>query len=129
MAEDSTLSLDDAARRLGVHYQTAYRWVRSGRLPAVLVDGRYRVGVDDLEALEVARRTPSAPPPPSGRRLDRQRAAMGRALVDGDETKAAAIVRTLVASGTPVVRLIEEVVAPPLVDIGASWKRGETTIS
>jgi MerR family transcriptional regulator, light-induced transcriptional regulator len=35
------IELAEAADRLGVHYQTAYRWVREGRLPAVRVRGRY----------------------------------------------------------------------------------------
>jgi excisionase family DNA binding protein len=29
------VDLQTAAARLGVHYQTAYRWVRDGSLPAM----------------------------------------------------------------------------------------------
>jgi PAS domain S-box-containing protein/excisionase family DNA binding protein len=36
-------NLKQAAARLGVHYQTAYRWVRSGDLAAVRVGARYEV--------------------------------------------------------------------------------------
>ncbi len=53
---------------------------------------------------------------------------MGDALFEGDETKAETIIRTLRTNGTAVSRLIEEVLAPPLVEIGAAWKRGEVTI-
>jgi excisionase family DNA binding protein len=35
--------LKTAARRLGVHYQTAYRWVRSGQLVAVKVGAGYEI--------------------------------------------------------------------------------------
>ena len=34
---ETMLELQAAANALGVHYQTAYRWVRSGRLAAELV--------------------------------------------------------------------------------------------
>jgi len=37
------LNLKTAARRLGVHYQTAYRWVRSGQLVAVKVGAGYEI--------------------------------------------------------------------------------------
>jgi excisionase family DNA binding protein/PAS domain S-box-containing protein len=37
------VNLKEAAARLGVHYQTAYRWVRSGELAAVRVGARYEV--------------------------------------------------------------------------------------
>jgi excisionase family DNA binding protein/PAS domain S-box-containing protein len=37
------VNLKQAAARLGVHYQTAYRWVRSGDLAAVRVGPRYEV--------------------------------------------------------------------------------------
>jgi excisionase family DNA binding protein/PAS domain S-box-containing protein len=37
------VNLKQAAARLGVHYQTAYRWVRSGELTAIRVGARYEV--------------------------------------------------------------------------------------
>ncbi|MEM8925406.1 MAG: cobalamin-dependent protein [Actinomycetota bacterium] len=128
MVQTPAISLADAAVELGVHYQTAYRWVRSGRLPATMVDGSYRVAVADVASLQDDRERPSAPPAPGDDRLDRQCLAMQEALFEGDETRAASIVRTLSTNGTPVSRLIEEVLAPPLVAIGAAWHRGETTI-
>ena len=36
------MNLKEAARRLGVHYQTAYRWVRSGELVAVRIGSALR---------------------------------------------------------------------------------------
>jgi PAS domain S-box-containing protein/excisionase family DNA binding protein len=41
--EGTGVNLKEAAARLGVHYQTAYRWVRSGELAAVRVGARYEV--------------------------------------------------------------------------------------
>ena len=55
------VSLQEAADILGVHYMTAYRYVRTGRLPAQQVDNRWRVRRANLDRL--------APPrPPVGRR-------------------------------------------------------------
>ena len=49
------VNLKSAARRLGVHYQTAYRWVRSGQLVAVKVGAGYDVSEAALERFEAQR--------------------------------------------------------------------------
>jgi MerR family transcriptional regulator, light-induced transcriptional regulator len=123
------LDLQHAAERLGVHYQTAYRWVRDGRLPAERLGGRYRIAVADLDALVAERSTPrSEPKPPGPARLERQAIAMHHALVEGDEPSARRIARALVAEGTAVVDLIEHVLVPPLVAIGQDWHDGRLSI-
>ncbi len=43
------MNLKQAANRLGVHYQTAYRWVRSGELVAVKVGNRYEISEAAIE--------------------------------------------------------------------------------
>jgi methanogenic corrinoid protein MtbC1 len=108
-----------------VHYQTVYRWVRSGRLPASKVAGAYLVEGKALEAFASARRRPEPPPKPSAGRLDRSRDRMTGALVDGDETAAFGIARELVRSGTSVTELIDAVIVPPLRVIGERWHAGE----
>ena len=128
MAPAPLLSLEDVANELVVHYQTVYRWVRSGKLRAAKVNGSYAVQRDDLDAFIEARSAPQVPPPPSMDRLERQREAMQRALLDGDETGARTIGRTLVSNGTSVTTLISEVLVPPLVDIGARWHAGNLAI-
>ncbi len=119
------LTLNEVAERLGVHYQTVYRWVRTGRLPAVKVDGRYRVSRDDLAEFNSDRLAPEPPPVPSTDRLEGHEAAMSTALVAGDETAVLRIVRRLVAQGASVTGVIESVLVPPLVDIGRRWHEGE----
>jgi excisionase family DNA binding protein len=96
----STWICRKAADALGVHCQTAYRWVRSGRLPARLVAGQYRVGRADLERVDDQRRKPIAPRPPSGRRLHHQVERMYEALLNGDEAEARRICQRLVGDGT-----------------------------
>lgn len=127
-AKDDRMSLAAAAGLLGVHYQTAYRWVRAGKLPAVLVDGEYSVARRDVEGLLVAKVKPSAPPAPSRGRLDRQAERMHDALVGGDEAAARQIAVRLVEEGTLVRDLLAEVVVPPLRRIGQAWHDGELTI-
>ena len=122
------LDLQGAADALGVHYQTAYRWVRSGRLPARLVAGQYRVGRADLERVDDQRRKPIAPRPPSGRRLHHQVERMYEALLNGDEAEARRICQRLVGDGTQVVAVVETVLAPALRRIGSGWHDGEVPI-
>lgn len=55
------MNLKEAARRLGVHYQTAYRWVRSGELVAVRVGSRYEVSDAAIERLRARRRALGTP--------------------------------------------------------------------
>lgn len=120
--------LQSAADELGVHYQTAYRWVRSGRLPAVRVGGKYLVDQAAIDALAHERDTPDAPPAPSASRLERSADRLHRLLVDGDEPGARKLVRGLVDDGTPIVDLIQAVIVPPLVGIGSAWHDGDLSI-
>jgi excisionase family DNA binding protein len=43
------VNLKTAAAKLGVHYQTAYKWIRTGELVAVKVAGGYEVSDDAIE--------------------------------------------------------------------------------
>jgi excisionase family DNA binding protein len=125
-AED--LDLQDAADALRVHYQTAYRWVRSGRLPARVVGGRYQVRRADLERLDDLRHKPATPPPPSAKRLAHQVDRMHEALLAGDETQAERICRRLVGDGTKLITLVQTVIAPALWRIGEAWHDGDLPI-
>ena len=53
--EGTRVNLKTAARRLGVHYQTAYRWVRSGELVAVKVGAGYEISEAALERFQAQR--------------------------------------------------------------------------
>lgn len=123
-----SLDLQQVADELEVHYQTVYRWVRSGRLPAALVDGKYTVERQALDQVQRERSVAVRPTPPSADRLRRQVEPMHNALVGGDEAGARRIARTLVDQGTPVVDLIQEVIAPPLRRIGQAWHDGQLSI-
>ncbi len=123
-----SLDLQEAADALGVHYQTAYRWVRSGQLPAHLVAGRYRIPRADLDQVDNKRHKPMVPRPPSGRRLHHQVEPMYEALLAGDDVGARRICQRLVGDGTKVVDLVETVLAPALRRIGSAWHAGNLPI-
>jgi MerR family transcriptional regulator, light-induced transcriptional regulator len=122
------VDLQTAADELGVHYQTAYRWVRSGRLEAELVGGRYLVSPTDISEVDRARHAPSAPPPPRQGRLEHATDRMYDALVAGDEPAATKIIRRLAEEGASAIELIRVVLVPPLQKIGRAWSDGELTV-
>jgi excisionase family DNA binding protein len=124
------LDLAGAAHQLGVHYQTAYRWVRSGRLDAERVSGRYRIRPEVLQRFSDER---SVPRPPPARAPRKGFAPLARqvldALVEGDERRVAARVRDLVESGVPLTTIVEKVLGPAMWEIGARWEAGALDIA
>ena len=54
MPSGRDLTLQQAADELGVHYMTAYRYVRTGRLPARRVASGWRIAPSDLAAIVAA---------------------------------------------------------------------------
>ncbi|MET1001977.1 MAG: GAF domain-containing protein [Acidimicrobiia bacterium] len=61
------MNLKTAARRLGVHYQTAYRWVRTGQLVAVRVGAGYEISDAALARFQAQRSALGRAPEPEGR--------------------------------------------------------------
>jgi excisionase family DNA binding protein len=129
VATGTRLGLAEAAGELGVHYQTAYRWVRQGRLPAAKVGGSYEI---DRCAVSNLRRDRSTPAPPPRRRVRRWAPLAERlhaALVAGDESRVGQLLDPLVAGGVAVVDLCERALVPALVRIGEQWASGELGIA
>lgn len=117
------LTLHEAADHLGVHYMTAYRYVRHGQLPAEKRGGVWRVRGDDLERF---RSTPTVAPrvrrAPWAERLEAR-------LMAGDERGSWGVVEAALASGHEVTEIYLDVLSPALVSIGARWEVGEVDIS
>ncbi len=126
---DPRIDLQTAADRLGVHYQTAYKWVRSGRLPAEMVGGRYLLDPNAVDAFGARRSAPVRPRPrrPRGgfEPLGRQ---MLDALVDGDERTARRLAGALIDDGVPLTTVAQELLVPALRHIGAEWHAGRLPI-
>lgn len=120
------LSLQEAADRLGVHYMTAYRWVRDGRLPATKLGGRFEVRVEDVEAL-----VPTRPAESPVAAADRQRREanvdrLAGLLVDGDAAEVRSQLDALAAEGLTPSELADTVVTPALRRISDMWELGAT---
>lgn len=130
MASRETIGLREAANKLGVHYQTAYQWVRRGELPAHQIGRQYVIAVSSLEAFRQARQ---APVPPASRVPRRGfSAALPRfhaALVGGDEATARRVTADYTDTGTSITDIIEGLFAPALRQIGEQWHADEITIA
>jgi excisionase family DNA binding protein len=123
------LPLREAANLLGVHYQTAYGWVRQGLLPASKTGRSYQVNVADVYALGAQRAT-GTPPRPEVRVRNWQRQAdrLYEAIVAGEERLAQTRLERL-AAGVPFIEVCERIVAPALRRIGDDWAAGDVTIA
>lgn len=123
------LDLRDAAKQLGVHYQTAYKWVRSGLLEAYMVDGQYRLRQDEVTAYGLARSEPVTPGKPrsSHRNHDRLQQRLLNHLLEGEETKARKMVAEL-ATADGLTHTTQALLAPVLRTIGDEWHAGRLSI-
>lgn len=128
MAEQS-ITLNEAAEKLGVHYMTAYRYVRTGRLDAVKVGGEWRVSESDLAAFVAAAAAPAAKTS-GGRnaRVDYHQRLEDRLLV-GDENGAWSVIESALGSGTEPREIYLQVLAPALAHIGEEWAAGRVTVA
>ncbi len=123
------MDLREAAEALGVHYQTAYAWVRDGTLSARKVGRGYDVSEDGVRALAARRREGHEPLRPIHvRDWAAQARELYAAITGGEETRARHQVQRL-ASGVRVVDLCEQVIAPALRRVGDEWAAGRVSIA
>lgn len=124
------VDLNEAAARLGVHYQTAYKWVRDGSLVAVKRGSSYDIADAEVERFITARRAPSAPPRTTiVRDWELQRDRLYRYLSAGDELGARSVVDRLRDGGIEPLILMEELFTPVLAHIGQDWADGEISVA
>jgi len=121
---DETLTLQETADRLGIHYMTVYRWVRTGLLPAVKDDGVWRVRVEDADA----RRAAPEPAPRPRRRIDHG-ARLADRLLAADEGGAVRIVDDALAGGVSAEDLCLDVITDAMRRVGDAWERGDATVA
>jgi methanogenic corrinoid protein MtbC1 len=118
------IGLAEAAERLGVHYMTAYRYIRLGRLPAELHQGRWTVQVVDLDDLT----RPPAARSPRRHRWSQARQRLTARMLAGDLEGSWAIIEQTLARGGQPTAIYLELLAPCLRAIGDSWAAGEATV-
>jgi excisionase family DNA binding protein len=114
------LTLQEAADLLGVHYMTAYRYVRTGRLPGTRVGAHWRVRRADLDHIAAAA--------PAGRNPANRRAPkrnyvtrLASLLVQGDEPEAWRLLQAALGSAFSPEDLYFDVLAPAMRRVGDDW--------
>ena len=123
------MDLRAAAERLGVHYQTAYRWVREGSLYAVKIGSTYEIQEREVERFAAARATPAPPPRTTTvRSWPVQQERLHKLLVEGDELAARQLVERL-HDGLELVTICEELFTPVLARIGSDWAGGRLSVA
>jgi excisionase family DNA binding protein len=116
------LTLAEVAEALGVHYMTAYRYVRTGRLPGTKVGAEWRVRADDLARLAAPRAAGTRRRGDYPRRLEER-------LLAGDEGGAWRVVEGALTAGVEPAELYLDVIAPALAAIGDAWSRGAVSVA
>ncbi len=142
LSRGELIALPEAASRLGVHYMTMYRYMRTGRISARWQDGQWWVVPAELDALiaelsaraQGARRLPRSlrvhaglatirkPDPAVVRRL------RSRLLV-GDEPGAWVVLEELLVAGHDGISILVDVLGPAMRSIGELWQAGRISIA
>jgi excisionase family DNA binding protein len=127
------LNLKQVAVRLGVHYMTAYRYVRQGRLAATQVGTGWLVSEAALANFTSQRHAPAPPDAAETTAADPRGVDWAGRLVPcllaGDEPAAWRVVDAVLAGGHPVAYCYSDVLTASLTAIGARWQAGEVSIA
>jgi MerR family transcriptional regulator, light-induced transcriptional regulator len=118
------VGIHEAADRLGVHYMTVYRYIRTGRLAAVKEGGEWRIQAADLDKVH-----PGRPPEARGPRRGRAREGLEERLVAGDEVGAWTVIQAALTSGADPADIHLDLIAPALRSIGQRWASGELDVA
>ena len=119
------ISLQQAADRLGVHYMTVYRYIRTGRLPAVKEAGEWRI---DRAAVDRLRRRQAGPQSRAPRRTWATSRMLDR-LVAGDELGVWQLVESALAGGAEPSEVHLELIVPALRAVGEQWAEGDLSVA
>ncbi|HEX7132918.1 MAG TPA: helix-turn-helix domain-containing protein [Iamia sp.] len=124
------LNLKQVAQRLGVHYMTAYRYVRQGLLPARKEGTAWVVEAADVDAFRVGPATNVVPPPDGSTRSEADWSERVRTqLVAGSEAGAWAVVDRALAAGVSPQRCYLELLGGSVAVVGDDVARGEATVA
>lgn len=118
------MDLESAASLLGVHYQTAYRWVRTGALQAVKVGSAYELDPDHVASVAEARRHAGVAKPDGEPDCAGATGALAQCLVAGDEAGARRILAALQQDGLGLTALCDGLIAPALRCLDDRWSAG-----
>jgi excisionase family DNA binding protein len=122
MGATSPMTIQEVADRLGVHYMTAYRYVRQGRLPATRLGAEWRIDPSDVDALRTTSRRGTA-------RTRADRHALERRMLAGDSSGAWWLLQSHLGGGLDPSGALTEMVVPALRSIGEHWATGEVSVA
>jgi excisionase family DNA binding protein len=130
---DGVLTLQEAADELGVHYMTAYRYVRLGVMEATKSGGVWQVQRAVVDEFRENAKAPAATGP-SGRSGARHRRApwssrLESRLIAGDAPGSWSVIEAAMTAGAELDEIYLDVLTPALVSIGERWAAGELDIS
>jgi methanogenic corrinoid protein MtbC1 len=128
------LNLKQVAASLGVHYMTAYRYVRTGRLPARRVPTGWVVDHEDLAAFSVRPARRDSDDAVARRPVDTRleavwRARLRRPLEVGDETAAWRVLEQALAAGHSPARCYLDLLVGAIDDISGRSGRPNAPIA
>jgi excisionase family DNA binding protein len=124
---DSELTLHEVAAELGVHYMTAYRYVRLGVLPAHKVGTGWFVERSDLEGFRVQSEQQPRGRASKGDRKWEQR--MESRLLAGDLRGAWSVLEAALSAGADLDTVYLDVVASAMRSIGDRWAADEIDVA
>jgi excisionase family DNA binding protein len=119
------LTLKEAADELGVHYMTAYRYVRLGLMDADKIGGTWKVTPGAVAAFRMGSlRSPVAAgeSAPWSDRLESR-------LIAGDARGAWGIIESAMTAGKELDEVYLDVLTPAMISIGERWSTGELDIA
>jgi excisionase family DNA binding protein len=119
------LTLQETADRLGVHYMTAYRYIRQGRLPAIREGVEWRIRPTDVSALQ---RAPAKGARRGAARARADAAGLESRMLAGDGAGAWWVVKSHLDGGLDPAGVLTELVVPALRSIGDRWANGDITV-
>ncbi len=117
-----SVSLNEASERLGVHYMTAYRYIRTGRLAAEKRGGQWYVRLEDLAEVQTGRTTQT-------KRSDILPSRVEERLLASDENGTFQILEDAMAAGASADEIYLDLLVPALTNIGQRWHDGELEIA
>ena len=120
------LSLTEVAERLGVHYMTVYRYVRTGKLPARREGGQWWVSASDLDRLA---QEPAAPRRRGAPHWAQHTKRLCDRLVSGDEPGAWQLVERALAGGAEPTEIYVRALGPALRQVGDRWAQGTLEVA
>ncbi|MPZ52800.1 MAG: helix-turn-helix domain-containing protein [Acidimicrobiia bacterium] len=116
-----SIGLHQVAERLGLHYMTVYRYVRTGKLAAHKVEGAWQVEIADLQKFQGRTEHASSTKRDSAPWSDR----LEQRFRVGDLAGAWGVVEGALSSGADPFRVYTEVMSPAITAITMAVRAGE----